>query len=380
MKTIIAIFKYSVAVIALIVAMAYALGYDYLFKGIAKTYLRGATSATIDDGPLFPSHVITAGDPKPWPLDAQFNKAKLPAALTENLAATQTAAFLIVKNGKLLYEKYGKNYTATSQTNSFSMAKAVTALLLGAAIDDRRIKSENQFFSDFYPDFSPNSFSKTLSLKDLVAMQSGLEWDENYHNPFSPNARAYYGNSLYDAVMNREIIKKPGQEFVYQSGNTQLLGFAVRKAVNMPLASFASKKLWNPLHMETDAYWTTDENSMEKTFCCVQANARDYARLGLLMLNHGKADGVQVISSQYIQKMITPTKASRGTYGYGIWTSYESPYPYYYFRGILGQYIIIVPSHQLVIVRTGNDQHIEMTSSGHPAQTRLLVKEVVEHF
>ena len=240
MKTAVSVFKYVIGFIAIIIALAYALGYAYLFKGIAKTYLRGKTSATIDDGKLFPSHLILAGDPRPWPKDPQYNKKKLSEPLAQNLTATHSAAFVIIKNGKLLHEEYWENHNASSQTNSFSMAKTVTALLLGAAIDDRRIKNENQLFTDFYPDFSPNPFVKTLTLKDLVTMQSGLDWNENYHNPFSPNARAYYGNSLYEAVMDRQVTGKPGRKFVYQSGNTQLLGFAVRKAVNMPLASFAS--------------------------------------------------------------------------------------------------------------------------------------------
>lgn len=372
--------KYSAATLAIIVALCYALGYDYLFKGIAKTYLRGETSATIDDEDLFPKHPILADNPKPWTKDSLYNKKPLPKNLVQELKKTETAAFIIIKNGKLLHEEYWDGYNANSRTNSFSMAKTVTALLLGAAISDERIKDENQKFSDFYPDYANTEFGKFLTLKNLATMEAGLDWDENYHNPFGPNAKAYYGNSLGDAVIGTEVKEVPGKKYEYQSGATQLLGFAIRKAVQMPLSSFASKKLWNPLGMEQNAFWSTDENGMEKTFCCIHSNAKDFAKLGLLMLNEGKVDSLQIIDKNYIQKMITPTPESGGKYGYGIWTNYKNEYPYYYFRGTLGQYIIIVPERKMVIVKTGNEEHIENDPNGHPKSVDFMVKEIVENY
>jgi len=372
--------KYSGVVLAVIIALTYAFGYDYLFKGVAKTYLRGETSATIDDGTLFPKHTILAENPKPWIKDSLYNKKPLPKNLIENLKKTQTASFIVVKNGKLLYEDYWDSYHQNSKTNSFSIAKTVTALLLGAAISDGKIKSENQKFSDFYPEFDGSEFGKSLTLKNLVTMEAGLDWDESYQSPFSPNAKAYYGNSLADAVLGVKVKEMPGRKFEYQSGATQLLGFAIRKAVQMPIASYASKKLWNPLGMEQNADWTTDEYGMEKTFCCIQSNSRDFAKLGLLMLNEGKVDSLQIINKDYIQKMIAPTSESAGNYGYGIWTNYKNEYPYYYFRGILGQYIVIVPQEKLVIVRTGNDENIETDKYGHPKLVNLMIKEMVENY
>lgn len=380
MKVFKKIIKYLAIVIAFLIALTYALGYDYLFKGIAKTYLRGEASATIDDGELFPQNIILAEKPEAWILDSLYNKKKLPANLVSELKESQTVSFLVIKNGKLLHEEYWDGYNKNSVTNSFSMAKTVTSLLLGAAIDDGRIKSENQFFSDFYPEFSPTEYGKFLTLKNLITMESGLDWDEKYHNPFSPNAKAYYGNHLFDAVMNQKIVKMPGKSYVYQSGNTQLLGFAIKKAVNMPLASFASKKLWNPLGMEQNAYWSTDENKMEKSFCCIHSNSRDFAKLGQLILEEGKVDSLQIIPQDYIKKMITPTKESNYSYGYGIWINPNFEYPYYYFRGILGQYIVIVPNEKLVLVRTGNNESIEVTKDNHPVLINKMIKSIVENY
>lgn len=372
--------KYSAIILAIIVALIYALGYDYLFKGIAKTYFRGETSATIDDGELFPKNVILAENPKPWIKDSLYNKTHLPKVLVKDLEASNSVSFLIIKNGKLLYEQYWDHYNSKSVTNSFSMAKTVTSLLLGAAITDKRIKDENQLFSDFYPEYAESEFGKSLTLKNLVTMEAGLDWNEHYSSPFTPNAKAYYGNSLAESVLDIPVKETPGKKFEYQSGSTQLLGFAIRQAVNMPLSSFASKKLWNPLGMEQDAYWTTDEARMEKTFCCIHSNSRDFAKLGQLILNDGKVDSLQIINKNYIQKMITPTPESNGVYGYGMWINNDSKYKHYFFWGILGQYIIVVPEKQLVIVRTGSFKNQPVDSKGRALQVDFLVNQVAENF
>ncbi|MGC4129802.1 MAG: serine hydrolase [Bergeyella sp.] len=380
MKIFTKILQYFVISLAGLVAAAYAFGYDYLFKALAKTYLRGETSATIDDGKLFKSNVILAARSKPWAKDALYNKKALPKTLSDELTRTNSAALIVIKNGKLLHEQYWEGYNAQSQTNSFSMAKTVTALLLGMAIDDGKIKSENQLLSDFYENYADVDFGKNVTLKDLATMEAGLDWNEEYQNPFTPNAKAYYGDNLGKAVLMKGFKEMPGKKFEYQSGATQLLGFAVRKAVNQPLASYASQKLWTPLGMEHNAEWTTDDYEMEKTFCCIQSNARDYAKLGQLMLNDGKADSIQLISKNYLDRMRTPTKESKGIYGYSVWINNDFKYPYYYFWGILGQYIIIVPEKQLVIVRTGSDENVETTEKGHPKLTELMVEQIAENF
>jgi len=372
--------KYSAIILAIIVAFIYALGYDYLFKGIAKTYFRGETSATIDDGELFPKNVILAENPKPWIKDSLYNKTHLPKVLVKDLEASNSVSFLIIKNGKLLHEQYWDHYNSKSVTNSFSMAKTVTSLLLGAAITDKRIKDENQLFSDFYPEYAESEFGKSLTLKNLVTMEAGLDWNEHYSSPFTPNAKAYYGNSLAESVLDIPVKETPGKKFEYQSGSAQLLGFAIRQAVNMPLSSFASKKLWNPLGMEQDAYWTTDEARMEKTFCCIHSNSRDFAKLGQLILNDGKVDSLQIINKNYIQKMITPTPESNGVYGYGMWINNDSKYKHYFFWGILGQYIIVVPEKQLVIVRTGSFKNQPVDSKGRALQVDFLVNQVAGNF
>ena len=90
---------------AALIALAYTFGYDYLFKGIRETYLRGKNSATIDDAKYFPSHIIAKGKSIPWVQDSLYNKKSLPENLVEDLNQSNTASFIVIKNGKLLHEQ-----------------------------------------------------------------------------------------------------------------------------------------------------------------------------------------------------------------------------------------------------------------------------------
>ena len=371
--------KTIAVIMASIIAIIYSLGYDYLFSGIAKTYLRGKTSATIDDGSLFSSNTIKAGIAQPWEKDQNYNSKALSAAMIKDVQTTKTASFLVIKDGKLAQEHYwdGNAYT---RTNSFSMAKAITVMLLGKAIEEGRIKGLDQKFSDFYENYAHVPFGKNLTIQNLAAMEAGLDWNEDYQNPFTPNAKAYYGKSLAKAVLLRGFKEEPGKKFEYQSGATQLLGFALRKAIDKPLSSYLSEKFWQPLGMEQNAYWTTDSNGMEKTFCCIHAESRDFAKLGQILLNNGKWQDQQLLSKAFIDKMRTPSKASNNTYGLGLWINYDHPIKHYYFWGHLGQYIIVVPEKNMIIVRTGSYENQPKDNKSRPEQVSFLVEEAVKMY
>lgn len=373
------IIQYIAVTIAAIIALIYTFGYDYLFSGISKTYFRGKTSATIDDGVLFDSNIVKAGQAQPWEKDSLYNKLNLSQPLLSDLKNSHTESFLVIKDGKLLHEEYW-NSSQKTRTNSFSMAKGITVMLLGKAIEEERVKFMDQKMSDFYQNYSHVPFGKNLTLHHLATMEAGLDWDEDYENPFSPNAKAYYGKSLAKATLLRGFNEEPGKKFEYQSGATQLLGFALRKAVDMPLSEYLSRKFWQPLGMEQAAFWNTDENGMEKTFCCVNAEARDFAKLGQLLLNNGKWNDEQLLSEGFINSMKTPTKASNNTYGMGLWINEDTAIKHYYFWGLLGQYIIVIPEKNMVIVRTGSYENQPKDKKGRPEQVAFLVNETSELF
>ncbi|PRB06728.1 serine hydrolase [Chryseobacterium sp. MYb7] len=374
------ILKYMIGGAVAGAAAAYFLGYDYLFSGISKTYLKGKSSAYIDDGNLFPSNPIATEEPKLWEEDPDYNKKELPKHLVENLKHSKTAAFVVIKNGKILHEQYWDGYNQLSQTNSFSMAKAVTVMLLGKALEEDIIPNIDEKLSDFYSEFKNKPYGNEVTLKNLAQMEAGLDWDENYNNPFLPNAKAYYGKSLVKAVFSRKFKEEPGVRFEYQSGSTQLLGFALRKALNKPLASYLSEKFWVPLGMEQNAKWSTDNHGMEKTYCCIHSNARDFAKLGQLFLDNGKAGDQQILNAAFIEQMRTPTEKSENIYGMGLWINHDNPIKHYYFLGLQGQYIIMVPEHNIVIVKTGSYSNNPKNDRGRPDQVRFFVNEIVPLF
>lgn len=366
--------------IAALIALAYTFGFDYLFKGIRETYLRGESGSSIDDGTYFKSHTIAKGQSIPWIKDSLYNQKALPKNLVEDLKQSKTASFLIIKNGKLIHERYWDGYTQTSKTNSFSMAKAVTVMLVGKAVEQKKIKSFDEKFAGFFENYNNVPFGKYLTLANLAEMEAGLNWNEDYNNPFLPNAKAYYGNSLEKAVLLRGFKDQPGTQFEYQSGSTQLLGFALRKSLDKTIAEYASETLWQPLGMEQNADWNTDDFGMEKTFCCINSNSRDFAKLGQLFLTNGEFNGKQILNQQFINKMRTPTQLSEGAYGMGLWINNDSPIKHYYFRGLYGQYIIVIPEKEMVIVRTGMDKRETFDDKGRPIQVALYVNEVAKNF
>ena len=362
-----------------IVALTYAFGYDYLFRGIRQTYLRGETSSNINDEKYFDSNVIAKGNSIPWKKDFLYNKTSLTKDLVQDLKDSNSASFLVIKNGKLVHEEYWDGYNQISKTNSFSIAKGVTVMLLGKAIEENKIESLYQKYSDFFGNYENVVFGKNLTLGELASMEASLDWDEDYKNPFLPNAKAYYGKSL-EAVFLRDFKNEPGKKFEYQSGATQLLGFALRKSMHKTLANYASEKFWKPLGMEQNAAWTTDDFGMEKTFCCIHSSSRDFAKLGQLFLNDGKFGDQQILDSAFVEKMRTPTKLSNGIYGMGLWINNDSTLKHYYFQGLYGQYIIIIPEKNLVIVRTGTNKNQQKDAKGRPKQVAFLVDEVSKIF
>ncbi|WNI35512.1 serine hydrolase [Chryseobacterium sp. SG20098] len=374
------ILKYMIGGAVAGAAAAYFLGYDYLFSGISKTYLKGKSSAYIDDGDLFPSNPIATEEPRLWEEDPDYNKKDLPKYLVENLKHSRTAALVVIRNGRILHEQYWEGYNQLSQTNSFSMAKAVTVMLLGKALEEGIIPSIDEKFSDFYSEFKNKPFGNKVTLKNLAQMEAGLDWNEDYNNPFLPNAKAYYGKSLVKAVFTRKFKEEPGVRFEYQSGSTQLLGFALRKALDKPLANYLSEKFWAPLGMEQNAKWTTDNHGMEKAYCCIHSNARDFAKLGQLFLDDGKAGDLQILNQDFIEQMRTPTEKSENIYGMGLWINHDNPIKHYYFLGLQGQYIIMVPEHNMVIVKTGSYSNNPKNDRGRPDQVKFLVNEIVQLF
>ncbi|MBT8318849.1 MAG: beta-lactamase family protein, partial [Gramella sp.] len=257
---------------------------------------------------------------------------------------------LIIKNDSLLFEKYYNGYDNNSRTNSFSMAKSIVTALMFKAIQDGHLENTDQPVADFFP-----QFDKSLTIGDLSSMSSGLNWDENYYNPFASTARAYFDDDIREQVLDLEVIEEPGEKFKYLSGNTQLLGMVIEKATGKNLSEYLSESFWKPMGMNDAALWQLDseESGMEKAYCCISSNARNFAKFGKLFLNYGTWEGQQLLDSAFIAKSSQPGFKETPHYGYGFWLSDYKNKEIFYMRGVLGQYVIMIPEDDLVIVRLG---------------------------
>ena len=348
-NTILAILLFLVAAVLLL----YLFNYEYIFKGIQTTYLSGYTSAYIDDYPEFENRRIKNGEPQPWPLHEDYNDAEASEGLKEINERLETIAFLIIKNDSIWYEHYHEDYGINSKTNSFSMAKSIVSALLGKAIAEGKIKGLDQPVADFFPQFDPE-----MTVGDLSSMASGLNWNENYHNPFGMTARAYFGEDIREQILSLEVTGDPGEEFKYLSGNTQLLGMVIEKATGKSLSEYLSESFWKPMGMRADALWQIDseESGMEKAYCCIASNARDFAKFGKLYKQYGNWNGNQLLDSSFVAKSIRPRFEDSPQYGYGLWLENYKGKEIFYLRGILGQYVIVIPEDDLIIVRLGKDK------------------------
>jgi CubicO group peptidase (beta-lactamase class C family) len=365
-------FLFILLIVVLFSGYAVVSGKTYLFKAVYYNF------AGIDDYKIFTNDTIAAGTPQPWPVAEKFNTIKVPDSLAALLEKMKTVALVVIKNDSLLYEKYSDGYSDSSLSNSFSVAKSITSLLVGIAIREGKIKSVDDLVSGYLPGFKEGLAAK-LTIKHLLTMSSGSNWDEAYSNPFSITTESYYGSDVYKTAMKVKITKEPGSYQTYKSGDTELLALIVEKATGQSLSQYASAKLWQPIGAEHAALWSTDrKGGYEKAFCCFNTNARDFARIGQLMLDSGRWKGNVIIDSAYFVQSVTANNIMNeegkpcNYYGYQWWIRPNFP-GVFYARGILGQYIIIVPSKNIVVVRLGHKRSGKRVD-GAPSEVDDLIR------
>jgi len=343
-----------------LVTLLYLFEADYFLKAVRTIYLKGHTTAFLQDYKEFDNRSIPKSTTaQPWLISKNYNKTEPTATLEALHKKIGTIAFLIIKKDSIWSESYYEGYDKNSKSNSFSMAKSFVNAALGKAILQGKIKSLDQLVADFFPQFQ-NGLSKILTVGDLSSMASGLNWDESYYNPFSITTRAYFDDDLKKLILRLKGVSTPGKSFKYLSGDTQLLAMVIEKATGKNLANYVAENFWQPMGAENEALWQTDKkDGIVKAYCCFASNARDFARLGKLYKQHGKWNGQQILDSAFVAKSTTPRFTASPQYGYGWWTCTYKNKKIFYMRGHLGQYVIVVPEDDLLIVRLGNsDLHL----------------------
>jgi len=346
----------------LVIILAYIFDVTYLFKAVRTIYLKGHTTAYLEDYKVFENDTVKAGENTiPWPIHPDYNKVSPTEKLLETHQSAGTIAYMIIKNDSIWHEAYYDGFDKSSKSNSFSMAKSFISGLLGKAIMDGHIQSLDQPLGDFFPKYKD---AKT-TVGDLSSMASGLDWDEAYYSPFSITTKAYFYDDLDKMMLELDIVEEPGAKYDYLSGSTQLLAMVIEEASGKRTAEYFQEAFWQPLGAENDALWQVDskEHQMVKAYCCFASNARDFARFGKLYKDHGKWQNQQLLDSAFVAKSIRP-RFDGAPYGYGFWLGDYNGKDFFVMRGHLGQYVITIPEDNLMIVRLG---HLKGPSDGGDA-------------
>lgn len=285
-----------------------------------------------------------------------------PVDTTTFMEQNDVAGLIVLRNGRILLERYALGFDEKSLWTSFSVAKSITSTLLGAAIADASIKGVDDAVTKYLPALKGSAYDG-VSIRQVLNMTSGAKWNEDYSDPESDVNKCHratdrsLGSPLltYLAKLSREAA--PGTKFVYKTAETDLIGEIVMAATGKPLAEYLSEKIWSKFGMERKAYWML-RGENELGGCCLSMSLRDYARFALFFLGSGMANGKQVLPVGWTKEAFAATDVSRdaiarnggqGGYGYQWWVESDGPRTYAA-RGIFGQSIHLNPAESLIVV------------------------------
>jgi CubicO group peptidase (beta-lactamase class C family) len=305
---------------------------------------------------LFPVSVIAHGDAvHALPVASQSIDPKVQVSSKTYDTAAYMNAFrasgvLVLKDGKIILERYALGRGPQDRWTSFSVAKSVTSTLIGAAIRDGKIHGLDDPVTLYIPELKGSAY-EGVTVRELITMTSGVKWNEDYTDPNSDVAKV--GLSILEPGVNPVVsyMKKlprearPGSKFVYKTGETDLAGILLSNAVGKPLAEYLSEKIWKPYGMEQDGIWVQDMAGHERGGCCISMTLRDYGRFGEFILDGGTARGKDVLPAGWI-KDATAAHVKDPPYGYFWWVipgGFEG-------EGIFGQTVSVFPKDHLVVV------------------------------
>ncbi len=275
------------------------------------------------------------------------------------LDRTNTNAFLLVRNGVITYEYYKNGFSESSQLPSYSVAKTMTSIIAGQLIAQGKLK-ESDTFIKYFPELKTGTSFDRVTVQSLLDMQSGVGVSDNY--PTGPSGwgvaiAQMYATTDIDWFMkhNRKMAFEPGSKSEYRSVDTQMLGMIIKAITGTTVADYFSKNVWQPIGAKYPATWNVDRvGGTEKTFCCFNATARDYARVGLAMLNGGQAGAKQIIDPVWLKRMETPVTKLDHNWGYGAFVWH--PFPgISQAEGLHGQYIFVNPKTRTLIVKLSDN-------------------------
>ncbi|MEU2102972.1 MULTISPECIES: serine hydrolase domain-containing protein [unclassified Nocardia] len=325
------------------------------------TLLRLMTDPPSAQGELFESRTVAASPtprplpiaPRPLPDRVPWKGSRVPIA--EFLAATHTNSFLVLRGGARTHEWYRDGFSATTRQSSWSVAKSVVSLLTGRAIAAGRLHEDDRLVQ-ILPELTTGGPYDSVTIRDLLDMASGVDVAENYNKywPLTGTARMYLTEDLAGFVRDRQGLRfPPGSAGEYRSVDTQLLGMALARVAGLPLSELLERELWAPIGAEDDARWNLDRaGGQEKAFCCLNATARDFAKIGQVVLDGGRAGDAQIVPPAWIERIRTPVRrVGEWPYGAQWWHPTGGDGADLTAVGVYGQYVYVDPPSGTVIVK-----------------------------
>jgi len=336
-------------------------------EGFGCTLVCGADEATIRHRPYtrVPLPAVNP-DTIAWPagdkmavLPVGVNMEKLNKALTRSFAdsvgSKGTFAVAVAYKNQLIAEKYRDGFSAKNLFLSWSMAKSFTHALVGILVKKGMLDITKQVdISDWKKDKRAG-----ITLTNLMHMNSGLSWNESYGNLSDVTLMLHEWADMAAYTYRKQLVVPPDSVWVYNSGATNIVSYLIRKRMANDAAyyAFPRRELFNPTGMRS-AVFETDASGTFAGSSYVYATLRDYVRFGLLYLNKGNWLGKQILPKGWTDNAVKPAQGSGGEYGSFFWLNLSGDYPgvprdLFMCCGHDGQYIYIIPSLQLVVVRTG---------------------------
>ncbi|MGE5393319.1 MAG: serine hydrolase domain-containing protein [Candidatus Saccharibacteria bacterium] len=335
-------------------------------EGFGSTLLRGTDEPSLRKI-KFPKIVSTySPDMVPWPLGnlmpdtiVRADTLKL-ARITQKLMQEKgyngnAFAFMVVHKGIPIVEAYQPQFNSKTRFQSWSMAKSITNALVGVMVKEGKMELKQPVN---LPEWQ-NDDRKQIKLNDLMQMQSGLQWNEDYGARSDVTLMLYNEPDFARYTFSRPLEYPIGSKWLYSSGSTNIISYLIRKAINNDADYFAYAKthLFDKIGM-TSALFEVDASGTQVGSSYLYATARDFARFGLLYLQDGMFNGERILPESWVKYTTTPGSHTKGEYGALFWLNRAKYYPsapedMFSCDGHDGQQIFIIPSKELVVVVLG---------------------------
>jgi len=342
-----------------------------LFQGVDMT---DEFAAMMD---LFPYRVVRTANPTT--LASAMSAIQLPATydyldqrrtIRGFLEETDTSGLLVLMDGEIVHEEYALGSSRETRWISWSVAKSFVSAMVGIALDEGLFESVAEPITKYVPELTGSAYDG-VAIEDILEMSGGASWDEDYGDPSSDITRFGlaivfgYSQDEFAASLSRE--HEPGTYNRYNSTDTQVLGMLLVRVTGKTLAAYTEAKLWQPMQMEHDAYWITDEPGMELAFGGLNATLRDYARFGEMYRNGGRWNGKQIVPESWVVASTVPGKphlqpgerpGSDTIFGYAYqwWLPPSGDEGEYSAIGVYNQFIYVNPAQGVVIAKTSANQ------------------------